>query len=451
MIRKALTLAALAPVAALAQAPADAAIRHGEYVTRAADCEVCHTSPGGAPYAGGLPFKTPFGTIYASNITPDARTGIGTWTEAQFARAVRHGVRADGAQLYPAMPYTSYVKLTEADVAAIWTYLRTRPAARNVVRDDGMGFPYNQRWALAGWKAINFSDTPFTPDPGKNAEWNRGKYLATALGHCEECHTPRTVTFGLSRHAYAGAMIDGWQAYNISSDPVAGIGSWSQADLTRYLSTGALPGKATAAGGMADVIGHSLRFLTPPDMAALTGYISHVAPQAGSAQSRFDAGAPYDVSAAVRGAPPSDDPSGAALFSGNCASCHGRSGTGTGADRYYPSLFNNSAVGADTPNNLVQIILNGVHRTNGAGQDILMPAFADQLTDAQVARLATYVIDMYGHRNGTVDAAQVTALRNHAQTVIPGWLLVGVPLLVLFAALVVLRRRLIRSHSGVSR
>jgi fructose 5-dehydrogenase cytochrome subunit len=435
--RTVLALAMLAPAAASADP-----VSHGEYVTRAADCEVCHTANGGAPFAGNLPFKTPFGTIWSSNITPDARTGIGTWTEAQFARAVRHGVRADGAQLYPAMPYTSYVKLTDQDVAAIWAYLRSLTPVRNVVRHDGMGFPYNQRWALRGWKAVNFSDTPFQAEPGRSAQWNRGKYLATALGHCEECHTPRTMTMGLSSHAYAGAMIDGWQAYNISSDPIAGIGRWSQADLTQYLSTGALPGKATAAGGMADVIGHSLRFLTPQDMAALTTYIKSVAPQAGAAQSRFEAGAPHDVSAVVRGQPVAEDPSGASLFAGNCASCHGRSGSGTGADRYYPSLFHNSAVGADRPNNLVQIILTGVHRTNGAGQDIVMPAFADQLTDAQVARLANYVIDTYGQGPARVDATQVAALRSNAQTVIPGWLLIAAALLVLVAAVAVrLRRR----------
>lgn len=423
-------------------APGAAMIARGQYVARAADCEVCHTAIGGQPMAGGLPFKTPFGTMYSSNITPDAQTGIGGWSEAQFDKAVRHGVRADGAHLYPAMPYTSYVKLTDADVSALWAYMRTLAPVRRATRRDGMGFPYNQRWALAGWKLINFSDTPFAADVGKDAVWNRGKYLATALGHCEECHTPRNLAMGISSRAYAGSTIDGWQAFNISSDPVSGIGRWSEKDLERYLSTGALPGKATAAGGMAEVIGHSLRYLTPPDLTALATYIKGAAPQPGATSSRFDAGAPHDTAALVRGLPQGDEPSGAMLFAGNCASCHGRAGAGVGTDRYYPSLFHNSAVGADKPDNLVQIILGGVHRTNGAGQDIMMPAFADQLTDAQIARLATYVIDTYGQGHGTVDAAFVAKARVNEPFVLPGWALIGGPMLVALAGgLWLVRRR----------
>lgn len=423
-------LCALMPVAAIAQAPAADLVAQGQYVARAADCEVCHTAIGGQGMAGGLPFKTPFGTIWSSNITPDRDTGIGGWTEAQFEKAVRHGLRADGAHLYPAMPYTSYVKLTDADMHALWAYLRAQKPVKRAAPEGGMGFPYNQRWALGGWKLVNFKDTPFAADAGKDAVWNRGKYLATALGHCEECHTPRNIAMGLSSKAYAGGNIDGWQAFNISSDAQAGIGSWSEKELERYLSTGSLPGKATTAGGMADVIGHSLRYLTPQDLTALATYIKGVAPQSGAAQSRFDTGAPHDAAATVRGQPIGDDPSGAQLFTGNCASCHGRAGTGIGTDRYYPSLFHNSVVGADKPDNLVQVILGGVHRTNGAGQDIVMPAFAGQLTDAQIATLATYVIDTYGPGHGAVDEAFVASARKNEPFVIPGWALIGGPLLV---------------------
>lgn len=436
-------LAPLLPMAAMAQTPADALIRQGEYVARAADCEVCHTAQGGQPMAGGLPFRTPFGTIYSSNITPDAQTGIGTWSEAQFEQAVRHGIRADGAHLYPAMPYTSYVKLSDADIHALWAYFRAQKPVSRALPTGGMGFPYNQRWALAGWKQINFADTPFTPDAGKDAQWNRGKYLATALGHCEECHTPRNLAMGLSSRAYAGGVIDGWQAFNISSDPVAGIGSWSEKDLERYLSTGSLPGKASAAGGMADVITHSLRYLTPQDLTALATYIKAVPAQSGAAQSRFDTGAAHDAAAPVRGLPIDGEPSGQQLFVANCASCHGRSATGIGADGYYPSLFHNSAVGADTPDNLVQVILTGVHRTDGAGRSIVMPAFAGELTDAQIARLADFVIDTYGQGHSTVDEAFVAKARINEPFVLPGWALIGGPLLLVAGALiaVVLRRR----------
>jgi len=434
-----------APVAATTDA---ATIARGEYLTRAADCEVCHTGPGARPYSGGLPMRTPFGTIWSSNLTPDAQTGIGTWTAAQFSRAVRRGIRADGQHLYPAMPYTSYVQLTDADVVAIYAYLHSLAPVRHAVRQDGMGFPYNQRVALAGWNAINFDPAPFRADPAQSAVWNRGKYVAVALGHCQECHTPRNLAMGLGHAAYAGATVDGWQAYNITSSPSAGIGTWSEPDLERYLSTGALAGKATAAGGMADVIGHSLRYLTPADLTALATYVKSIPPQGADGTSRFAFGAPHDVAAIVRDPAQTHPSEGAQLYAGNCASCHGRAGAG-GGNSYYPSLFHNSATGATAPNNLVQVILNGVHRTGNQGQAIAMPAFASQLDDAQAAALANYLIDTYGRGAGKVGAGFVASERSGAVAVIPGWLLIGAPVLLVLLALVFIiwRRRSLKRSS----
>jgi mono/diheme cytochrome c family protein len=408
---------------------------------------VCHTKPGGAPFAGGLAFNTAFGTINASNITPDPKTGIGGWTDAAFSDAVRHGVRPDGQHLYPAMPYTSYVKLTDEDVRAIHAYLNTLAPVHQETPPNRMGFPYNQRWLMIVWNGLNFKDTGFKALPGHTAQWNRGAYVATALGHCAECHTPRTLLMGLkSDRPLAGAMVDGWQAFNISPDPEAGIGRWSAADLTRYLHTGAAPGKATAGGAMGDVVGHSLRYLNDADLAALVVYLQSQPRQAEvGAPDRFDAGKPADqLEDEVRGLPLGAAPAnGAVLFSGNCASCHGLNGAG-GGERYYPSLFHNSVTGAANAANLVQVILHGVNRVNSKGQTVLMPGFGDQLSDAEVASLTNFVASRFGNPALKVSAHAVGVIRANRVAVLPGGLLVAAGLgagLISLSFLMILWRR----------
>ncbi|MHC1479051.1 c-type cytochrome [Frateuria aurantia] len=431
--RQALLLAgiglSLSGIAAAQSSDGQDVIQRGQYLTRAADCVVCHTAEGGRPFAGGLAFKTPFGTMYSSNITPDADTGIGQWSEQDFDRAVRHGIRKDGAHLYPSMPYTSYVKLTDADVHAIRAYLMSLPAVKQSPPPNKMGFPYNQRWSLKAWNLLNFKDQGFHDTATQSAAWNRGAYVEQALGHCEECHTPRNLTMGLKHNdAFAGAMVDGWQAYNISPDPIAGIGSWSSTELARYLSTGSLPGKASAGGAMADVISHSLRYLSQEDMADLVLYLRSRPPQSSgaAARNRFSWGqATDDITQQVRGIDPGKSPDGAMLFNGNCAACHALDGHGIGQEHYYPSLFHNSTVGAATPNNLVQVILHGIHRVNGQDQPIVMPGFADQLDDAEIATLSNYLTAHFGNPQVTVDASTVGQLRAAEVKVIPGWLLVA--------------------------
>jgi len=427
--------------------PANDLIARGKYLTEASDCSVCHTASGGKPYAGGLSFKTPFGTMYSSNITPDAQYGIGSWSEKEFINAVKHGKRNDGANLYPSMPYTSYVKLTDDDTKAIFAYLKTLPAVHQAPPENLMGFPYNQRWSLAFWNLANFKDQPFAKDTKQNDQWNRGAYVATALGHCEECHTPRNITMGLSSNSYAGASVDGWLAFNISPDNKAGIGSWSNQDIVKYLQTGSLPGKATAAGPMAEVISHSTRFMSQDDLEALAVYLkSQPARNSGETIDRFTRGATKDnVADLNRGVNPGAEATGAELFNGNCAACHGTSGTGIGKSLYYPSLVNNSAVGSADPGNLVQVIINGVQRKNAAGDDIVMPGFGSELNDKEIATLATYVTHNYGDGHAAATAEQVSKLRTNEVTVIPGWVLIlaGVvgALVVLAIIIFLLKRR----------
>jgi mono/diheme cytochrome c family protein len=419
----------------------DPEIARGRYLTAAADCVVCHTAAGGKPFAGGLPFKTPFGTMYSSNITPDEANGIGAWTAEDFIGAVRHGKSKDGANLYPSMPYTSYVKMTDGDARAIYAYLKTVSAVNQTPPANEMGFPYNQRWALTFWNLLNFKDTGFSPDPSKSDAYNRGAYVAVALGHCEECHTPRDIGMGLvESQSYAGASIDGWRAFDISSSKSGGIGSWSEQEIVQYLTAGALPGKATAAGPMADVISHSTRFMSAEDLSALALYL-HAQPARGSdsKSDRFSQGrATDDLTAEVRGKSYGDAPNGAVLYNGNCASCHGVDGAGIGASLYYPSLFHNSATGAEDPSNLIQVILNGVDRTDAQGRSIVMPAFAGQMTSSEIVTLANYVTKNFGAANVVVTADQVDQLRTNAVTVIPGWILVSAGVALAIVALVIL-------------
>jgi len=242
-------------------------IKRGEYLARTADCVACHTAEGGEPFVGGLPFKTPMGTLYSANITPDKETGIGKWSDEEFMRALREGKGKHGENLYPAMPYTSYTLITDEDVQLIKDYLFSLPPVKRRDQKDEMTFPFNVRQGLSAWKLIDFDNRRFQPDDKMDDSWNRGAYLVEALGHCGECHTPRNVTMGMkANERYAGAMLDGWHAFNITSDKAAGIGSWSQDDIVDYLRSGHAAGKGGAAGPMAEVIENSTRHLTDADL-----------------------------------------------------------------------------------------------------------------------------------------------------------------------------------------
>ena len=252
--------ARLDPAPAQANLPAgQALLARGEYVARATDCVACHTLGSSKPYAGGLPFHLPFGTIYAPNITPDKETGIGTWTDAEFIRAMRHGVGKDGEDLYPAFPYTSYAQMSTEDILALKAYLFSQPAVRSETPANTLQFPYNQRYLMRAWKLLFMPHGEYRTDPQQSPEWNRGAYLVEAMGHCGECHTPRNFMFGLDNgKKFAGAVTAGWKAYNLTSHKEAGIGNWTDEQLFDYLSKGHAGGRGAASGSMAEAVEHSL-------------------------------------------------------------------------------------------------------------------------------------------------------------------------------------------------
>src|SRR5579871_6223383 len=267
------------PTGVPAQLAQASLIERGAYLARAADCVVCHTAKGGKPFAGGLAFKLPFGTLYSTNITSDKETGIGNYSDQDFLNAVHRGVRRDGARLYPAMPYTSYTYISDADALAIKAYLFSLPPVRATPPANTLSFPFNQRWAMMFWSALFNPDTRFAPDTSKSPEWNRGAYLAEALAHCGECHTPRNLAFALdNRRQFGGAVTAGWRAFNISSDRSTGIGGWRDEDLVSYLSVGHATGHGSASGPMGEAVDHSFSRLASEDIRAIVAYLRSVPP-----------------------------------------------------------------------------------------------------------------------------------------------------------------------------
>jgi mono/diheme cytochrome c family protein len=383
-------------------------IQRGEYLTRAADCVACHTIEGGQPFVGGRPFVLPFGTMYSTNITPDKKTGIGEYTDAQFLRAMHQGIARDGTRLYPAMPYASYTYMTDDDALAIKAYLFSLTPVEAPPPANTLSFPYNQRWLMGFWSAFFNPDKRFQPDTGKSAEWNRGAYLAEAMAHCGECHTPRNAAYSLdNRRKFAGAKQAGWVAYNISSDKQMGIGSWSPAEIAQYISTGHAKGRGTADGPMGEAVEYSLRYLTPSDINALAAYVASVPPVSSKDQPAAvkDAAAPHEHNMGVAA---SMDPRGKEVYEGACVSCHGWSGNSPILD--YADLTGSRSVNDPSATNVVQIILSGTSHTNVHG-GLYMPDFGSAYSDTEVAAVANYVTARFGSEPSNLTATNVADLR----------------------------------------
>jgi mono/diheme cytochrome c family protein len=384
-------------------------VKRGEYLARAGDCVACHTADNSRPFAGGLPIVTPFGTIYTPNITPDPDTGIGQWTDSDFLHAMQQGIGKGGERLYPAFPYAEYTKVTGQDVLAIRAYLNTLAPIHYTPPRNQMSFPFNQRWLMVFWNMFNFNEGRFVPDPKQSAQWNRGAYLVEGLAHCEECHTPRNIMQGLkTSDRFSGATQAGWHAFNITPDKNSGVGNWSDDELVRYLSTGAVPGRANAAGPMGQVVADSTQYLSAEDLTSIVTYLRSVTPVVGGEMHpRDQLGTPANDVTALRGTEITGV-NGAQLFVANCAACHNWT---PGA---YPSLIHNSTAGAVDPNNLAMVILHGVSRTTKQA-DVLMPAFGGELTNDQVAAITNYVTKQFGNPQATVTTDQVATLRAQQQ------------------------------------
>ena len=263
-----------------ASSPSDRAlVERGSYLARAGDCEACHTKPGGAPYAGGEAINSPFGALYAPNLTPDAVHGIGAWSDNDFYRAMHEGVGRQGQNLYPAFPYQWFTEVTRDDVLAIRAFLKTVPPSSEPSKPNRLMFPFDIRAGLGPWDALSLHPGEFKPDPSKSDAWNRGAYLVEGLGHCGDCHTPKGLAMEPENSkAFSGGSIDHWYAPNITSDPAEGIGRWSEGGLVKYFKTGTDPGNGVVVGPMAQVVHDSLAHLTDSDLQAIAAYVKSIPP-----------------------------------------------------------------------------------------------------------------------------------------------------------------------------
>ncbi|MDA8520357.1 cytochrome c [Acidovorax sp. NCPPB 4044] len=373
-----------------ATAAAPQAVARGEYLARAGNCMACHTEVGGVPFAGGRGIETPFGTVYSTNLTPDASTGLGDWSAAAFWRALHHGRSRDGRLLYPAFPYPSYTHVTREDSDAIYAYLRSLPPVRQPARPHALEFPYGTQAVLAVWRALFFRPGGLEPDPGRPAEWNRGRYLVQGLGHCAACHSPRNA-LGATQDAGAlrGGLIpvQNWYAPALDTVHEAGVADWPAEEVVALLRDGATP-RATVTGPMAEVVFRSTQYLDGADLRAMAAYLQALP----------------GTSAAAAGRAPRPEPPrasmerGAAVYTQHCAQCHGDGGEGRpGA---FPALAGNRAVLLDSPVNLVRTILQGGYApvTPGNPRPHGMPPFTQVLGDEDVAAVATFVRNAWGNQ-----------------------------------------------------
>ncbi len=396
-------------------------VKRGEYVARTADCVACHTTDHDKPFAGGLPMGLPMGNIYSTNITPDKDTGIGSYTLEEFTRVLREGVTPDRGNLYPAMPYPSYTKMTDDEIEALYAYFMhgVQPIHQENKAPD-FYWPLTIRWPLKIWNWMFLDEGAYQPKAGQSDEWNRGAYLVQGPAHCGTCHTPRGLA--MQERAYdetgdeylAGADIASWHAFNITSDINSGIGGWSTDELVQYLKDGNVRGKGQAGGQMGEAVEHSFSHMTDADLHAIAVYMKTVpAVNDGDTRPRYSYGTPGDDFLRLRAQPVTQDaPSdrGARVYLENCAACHRPAGQGS-PDGYYPSMFHNSVIGTDYHNNLINVVLDGVKRKT-PGNDVLMPAFRDELSDEDIAALANYLSQQFGRGDMNVTPKSVKALRN---------------------------------------
>ncbi|MEA3089504.1 MAG: alcohol dehydrogenase (quinone), cytochrome c subunit [Caballeronia sp.] len=416
-------LAAALTIGALAQATSTAAladdatqqlIKRGEYLARAGDCVACHTATGGKPFAGGLPIQSPIGTIYSTNLTPDAATGIGTYTYDDFERAVRHGVSKQGYTLYPAMPYPSYARVHDDDMHALYAYFVHGIApVSQLNRAEGIKWPMSMRWPLTVWRwAFAPKVAAAAPMPGTDPMITRGAYLVEGLAHCSACHTPRGT--GMQELALTaqqgpaflsgGGPIDSWIATNLRGDATTGLGQWSATDLSTFLKSGSTE-RIAAFGGMTDVVQHSTQYMTDEDRTAIAMYLKSLPGTKSEAPPTYDAAVSTALHSGNLTRP------GADTYLNSCAACHRSDGKGYAS--VFPALALNPVVNGGDATSLIHIVLAGssTPATQAAPAQFTMPPYGWRLSDTEVANVLTLLRSSWGNHAAPVTAAQVAKVR----------------------------------------
>jgi mono/diheme cytochrome c family protein len=388
-----------------------ALVKRGRALAAIGNCSTCHTVRGGKDFAGGLPVPTPFGTIYSSNITPDAETGIGRWPEEAFRRAMRSGIDRNGRHLYPTFPYDHFTNVSDEDDHALYAYLMTREPVLAPARANQLPFPLDQRFVLAGWKLLFLRHGRWQPDSTKSAEWNRGSYLVEGLAHCGACHTPRNA-LGAERTtaAFAGGDVDNWHAYAINAQSPAPV-PWTADALFAYLRDGWHPEHGTARGPMAEVVGN-LSEVPDGDVRAIATYIADVfgAPT----PDRKRRGDEVLAQAKTRSVPPAKvDALGASIYAAACATCHE---TGRPLPYGGVNLALSTTVSSPDARNAANIVLSGVRAVEGERSPI-MPGFASSMNNDQIAALLNYLRSRFSQQPAWTGIEKTVEDARRAQTV----------------------------------
>ena len=387
------------PLARLVEPPlaATSTAERGLYLAQIGNCAGCHTARGGQAYAGGQAIQTPFGNVFASNLTPDAATGLGKWTRADFWQAMHHGKSKDSRMLYPAFPYTSYTQVSREDSDALFAYLQSLPSIAQVNLPATLRFPYNSQAALAVWRALYFRPGSYQANPSQSADWNRGAYLTEGLGHCSACHAARNALGATDGLNLAGGLIpvQNWYAPSLVAPQEAGLQNWRVQDIKTLFKTG-MTAQASVNGPMAEVVLGSTQHWKDADLNAMAVFLKALPPSGVT-----PASAPQD-NATTRGAK---------LYEQHCAQCHGDDGKGI--PNAYPALAGNRAVQMSQTTNLVQLVLNGGYApaTQGNPRPFGMPPFVLVLSDADVAEVLTHIRRSWGNHSGSLSAFDVNRVR----------------------------------------
>ncbi len=376
--------------ALLMASPAFAANEAGRYQSVLGDCEGCH----GKNLAGGVALATPFGTLVTPNITPDRETGIGSYTLDDFRKALKQGIGPGGKRLYPAMPYPYYAHMSDGDVAALWSYIRTVKPVKSSVNVNQLRFPFNLRFAMRGWNMLYFRPVALGANTSKSAAWNRGRYLVEGAAHCGACHAPKNL-LGADKQALTGGLLQGWYAPDLTSNRGSGLGAWSKADIVEYLQTGR-NAHSIASGPMAEAVENSTMKMQDGDLDAIATFLKDLPASDGPGGGVNKADMQMQA--------------GSRVYRMNCAACHGLDGKGSGI---FPPLAGNANVTqvlADTSARMV-VVGSQAAATPRAPTGPAMPSFAWKLDDAEVANVLTYIRNNWGNSAPAVEAGMVERVR----------------------------------------
>ena len=376
-------------------------IARGAYLAKAGNCMACHTVRGGVEYAGGRALDTPFGKVFAPNITPDKESGIGAWSADDFWNALHNGIAPGGRLLYPAFPYTNYTKVTRDDADALFAYLKSLPPHKSERQEHSLRFPYNQQLSLAVWRLFYFEPGVYGGGKSQDVVWNRGAYLVEGLGHCSACHSSRN-TLGATEEGLSGGLIPvlGWYAPSLTSDAEAGLGSWEVDHIAQLLKTGISP-RATVFGPMAEVVQKSLQHLSDEDTRAMAVYLKSLPATPGPLPEPVT-GPKFDQVFAQ----------GKKIYESQCMECHGSDGKGL--PPHYPPLGGNRALTMVSAVNPIRIVLNGGFAPGTAGnpRPYGMPPYSHQMDDYEVAAVVTYIRSSWGNKAPPVTASEVNKYRS---------------------------------------